>query len=70
MPSYQHLADDGRVWCQERGRRRDVDIDVCLACPSLEGFRDWRNGVLMVTCRAEIAERLLRDLFEIRRPGT
>lgn len=33
-PRRKHFIEDGHVWCPVRGR--DVEIDLCMACRSLE----------------------------------
>lgn len=35
-PSHEHFIDNGKVWCPVRGR--DVEIDLCAGCRSLEGI--------------------------------
>lgn len=46
-PSTQYV-NDGRVWCPRRG---DIDVDVCLRCPSLIG-RPTMGGHDAIVCRA------------------
>lgn len=35
-PSHEHFVDRGKVWCPVRGR--DVEVDLCAGCQSLEAM--------------------------------
>lgn len=35
-PTHEHFVDNGKVWCPVRGR--DVELDLCAGCRSLEAI--------------------------------
>lgn len=62
MAKEKHLIDEsGRVFCEVR--RKDVDIEVCLACRRLESF-DLDSRRPHLVCRGVEAEPNLIRIAE------